>query len=393
MRRLLSVLALVLLLLAALDLLVAPLLEREAAGRRDRERVDVFANVVFRSFEEANRSVNASISRAHRLFAALPEEKAEDEIRVFAIGNSAALFAVAPEEIRRRLQRAYPDHRVTLIPFLIPDIGVVDERRLVLAALTKQADLLLLMPNLKGMIVGRDVRMRFLRDLFGEPPESRSLEWPGDVLRRSLVRHWQTFRSRDELRQLVLARARPAALDARAAERHAMEEAFEEISGAAGRGDVASLLRIYRERGMQRFVPGGLAPNFVPTEGAVFRNIRATARQVRAAGALGVAIFLPVNPLFRDPVATRDHPEVRVHDPTLRELARLTLEAYQRAGFATANRLDALPPTAFIDLVHANASGMRIFTERAANLTIRALRALEAREGRALDEDAAPDGI
>jgi hypothetical protein len=383
----------VLLLLAALDPLVASLLERQATFRSDRERADVFANVVFRSFEEANRSVNASISRAHRLFAALPEEKAEDEIRVFAIGNSAALFAVAPEEIRRRLQRAYPDRRVTLTPFLIPDIGVVDERRLVLAALSKGADLLLLMPNLKGMIIGREVRMRFLRDLFGEPPESRALEWPGDVLRRSLVRHWRTFRSRDELRQLALERFRPSVLDGRAAERRAMEEAFEEISRAAGRGDVAGLLRIYQQRGMQRFVPAGLPQDFVPTKGAVFRNIRATAEQVRAAGALGVAIFLPVNPLFRDPAATRDHPELRVHDPTLRKLARLTLEAYERSGFATADRLDALPPTAFIDLVHANATGMSIFTERAANITIRALRALEARDGRALDDETAPGGI
>lgn len=384
MSRLFSSLLLAAVALALLDTLVPRWLDAQWRARIDEGRIDTFADVVFRSLEQANQSVNASISRAHRRYEALPDVKPAGEIRVFVIGNSAALFAVAPKVLEERLARAYPRRTVRLMPLLIPDLGVLDENLLVRAAVAKQADLVVLFPNLKGLILGREVRTHFLRAVFGEAQEGPWSEVPGDWLRGVLLRHWQLFRHRDAVRELVLARL--PLLSSRARERERMEEAFRAIEQAAAREDVDAILREYRERGMDRFVPAGLPRGEVPRQARVFQAMRHSAEQVRASGAMGVAIFLPVNPLFRDPRATRAHPEVRVHDPTLRKLSRVSLDLYRRAGFATVDQLDALPPTAFIDLVHANAEGMRIFTDKAADILVRALRALERREGRSLSE-------
>jgi len=274
---------------------------------------------------------------------------------------------------------AYPTHRVRLLTLLIPDIGVRDERILVRAALAKAPDLLVLLPNLKGLILGREVRMRFVRELFGDAEARPPLGRPGEALRRWLVTHWQTFRARDEIRALAVgAVADRLPGDARSVERRAIQSAFAEIEEAARRRDVASLLAIYRERGLDRFVPEAIPRKPIPREAPIFRVMQRTAADVRAAGVPAVAVFLPVNPLFRDPEATRGFEAVQVHDGTLRRMAGITLAVYGRAGFATANLLDALPPTAFIDLVHANAEGMRLFTHRLAEVAVRALQGLGA---------------
>ena len=374
MLRLLTTLVLVVAGLAALDPLLSGWLETEsAAGAQDR-RVETFRHVVFRNFEQTQQSVDAAISRSHRRLAALPDEPEPLEVRLFVIGNSAGLFAIAPDELERQLARAYPTRRIRVLPLLIPDIGVRDERVLVRAALAKGADLVLLLPNLKGLILGHEVRMRFVRELFGDEQDLPPLERPGGALRRWLVRHWQTFRVRDELRARAV-RAVDEWLpgDPRSAERRAIELAFAEIEGAAGRGDVGGLLAGYRKHGLGRFVPDALPRKAIPHDAPIFRVMRRTAEDVRAAGVRGVAIFLPVNPLFRDPLATRGFESVRVDDPTLRTLSRLSLAIYARAGFATVDLLDALPATSFIDLVHANADGMRRLTARVAAIAITAL--------------------
>ena len=346
MLRLLTTLVLVVAGLAALDPLLSGWLETEsAAGAQDR-RVETFRHVVFRNFEQTQQSVDAAISRSHRRLAALPDEPEPLEVRLFVIGNSAGLFAIAPDELERQLARAYPTRRIRVLPLLIPDIGVRDERVLVRAALAKGADLVLLLPNLKGLILGHEVRMRFVRELFGDEQDLPPLERPGGALRRWLVRHWQTFRVRDELRARAV-RAVDGWLpgDPRSAERRAIELAFAEIEGAAGRGDVGGLLAGYRKHGLGRFVPDALPRKAIPHDAPIFRVMRRTAEDVRAAGVRGVAIFLPVNPLFRDPLATRGFESVRVDDPTLRTLSRLSLAIYARAGFATVDLLDALPAT------------------------------------------------
>jgi hypothetical protein len=374
MLRLLAILATVVAALAAVDPLIAGWLAAASADRTQRQRVETFRHVVYRNFEQTQQSVEAAISRSYRELASLPDEKSRLEVRVFAIGNSAGLFALAPGELERRLARAYPTREVRVLPLLIPDIGVRDERVLVRAALAKGADLVLLLPNLKGLILGHEVRMRTVRELFGAPEELPALERPGAGLRRWLVRHWATFRTRDELRGLLVA-AVEARLpgDPRSAERDAVERAFAEVAGAAGRRDVAGLLQAYARHGLHRFVPEAMPRREIPADAPVFRVMQRTAQGVRAAGARGVAVFLPVNPLFRDPEATRAFPGVRIHDATLRRLARRSLAVYRRAGFVTADLLDALPPEAFIDLVHANAEGMERFTERVATIAIGAL--------------------
>lgn len=384
--RLLALVGIVVAAVAAFDRLVPSWLEGEGASGADRERVETFRHVVFRNFEQTQQSIEAAISRTHRRFDALPDEKPPGEIRVFVIGNSAALFAVAPDALGRRLASAYPMRDVRLVPLLIPDIGVRDERLLVRAALAKDADVVVLMPNLKGLILGYEIRLSFLRELFGDPGDRPPLRRPADVVRRWGMRSWQAFRARDELRARALRAVfeRAPLADPRVRERAAIDAAFRDIERAAASGDVARLVATYRQHGMQRFIPDAMPPKEIPRDAPVFRVMGRTADDVREAGVLGVAIFLPVNPLFRDPKATGDDPEVRVDDATLRAIAARTLEIYRRAGFASANLLDALPPTAFIDLVHPNAQGMRSFTGTAATLTLRALAELEGREGRRL---------
>jgi hypothetical protein len=374
MLRLLATFALVVAGLAVLDPWVASWLAAEAAGRAQERRVETFRHVLFRNFEQTQQSVEAAISRSHRDLEALPDEKPRLELRVFAIGNSAGLFALATGELERRLAQAYPTRRVRVVPLLIPDIGVRDERVLVRAALAKSPDLVLLLPNMKGLILGHEVRMRFVRELFGAPADLPPLERPGAVLRRWLVKHWRTFRARDELRGLFV-RAVDDRLPGgpRSAERAAVEVAFADVARAADRRDVGALLDAYARHGLDRFIPDALPRKPVPRDAPIFRVMQRTAESVRAAGVRGLAVFVPVNPLFRDPAATRDFEDVRIHDATLRIIARRSLALYARAGFATANLLDALPPSAFIDLVHANAEGMQRFTARVADLTIATL--------------------
>lgn len=374
MRRLLAILALVALGLAALDPLVARWLEAAAATRGQRQRVETFRQVVYRSFEQAQQSVRGVLSRSYRELEALPDERSRLEVRVFVVGNSAGLFALSPAELERRLARAYPTREIRVVPLLIPDIGVRDERLLVRAALARSPDLLIVLTNLKGLILGHEVRMRDVRELFGDAADLPALERPGAALRRWLVRHWRTFRTRDELRSLVVA-ALDERLpgDPRRAEREAVERAFEEIARAEARRDVGAVLAAYRRNGLQLFVPDAMPAREIPAEAPAFRVMQRTAQSVRAAGVRGLAVFLPVNPLFRDPQATRDFEQVRVHDPTLRSLVRHSLGVYRRAGFASVDLVDALPPEAFIDLVHANAHGMELFTERVAAVAIRVL--------------------
>jgi len=379
MPRLLAILGLVVAGLAALDPLVARWLEAASSERSQRQRLETFRHVVFRSFEQTQQSVESGISRSYRELAALPEQKSRLEVRVFAIGNSAGLFALAPAELERRLAQAYPTRAIRVLPLLIPDIGVRDERVLVRAALAKGADLVLLLPNLKGLILGYEARMRYVRELFGAAEDLPPLERPGAALRRGLVRHWSTFRVRDELRGLLVeAVDEHLPGDPRSAEREAVERAFQEIARAARRRDVAGLLAAYARHGLDRFVPEAMPRREIPPDAPVFRVMGRTAESVRAAGVRGVAVFLPVNPLFRDPEATRGFEAVRIDDPTLRMLARRSLAVYQRAGFATADLLDALPPEAFIDLVHANADGMQRFTQRVAAIVIGLLQDVSA---------------
>jgi hypothetical protein len=373
--RLAAILAMALALLVGLDRWAVPrLLDRDATLRAlDATRTDTFRRVVYRNLEDANANVNASISRIHRRWRALPTRKEANELRVFLIGNSAALFSIVPEQLEERLARALPGRRVSVFPFLIPDIGIRDERVLVRAALAKRADVVVLTPNLKGMVAGDAERVRTVRDTFA--PRRGGLPSPVDLLRRGLRRHWHTYAAREELRQIALRAIedRLPWLVGRAGERAAIETAFAAIAAEAKRGDVGALIRTYHEHDLWRFVPDPIEARPLPRGSPLFRTIAETAARVRRGGARGIAIFLPVNPLYRDAAATAAHPEVRVDDTYVRALASHTLRVYRRAGFVTANRLDALAPEEFIDLVHPNAAGMRHFSEDATQIVVDAL--------------------
>jgi hypothetical protein len=372
--RLAAILVAILALLAGLDRAVPRLLDREASLRAlDDARTDTFRRVVHRNLEDANENVNAAISRIHRRWRAIPNRKAANELRVFLIGNSAALFSIVPEELQERLSAALPARAVTVFPLFIPDIGIPDEGVLVRAALAKQADVVLLTPNLKGMVEGDENRVRTVRETFA--PRRGGVPSPAGWLRYALRRHWRTYAAREELRQIALRTVedRMPWIVGRAAERAAIETAFAAIASEAKRGDIGALIRTYREHAMWRFVPDPIEARPLPRGSPLFRAIAETAGRVRASGARGIAIFLPVNPLYRDATATAGHPEVRVDDTYVRQLAAHTLRVYQRAGFVTANRLDALAPEEFIDLVHANAAGMRRFSENATQIIIDAL--------------------
>jgi hypothetical protein len=106
----------------------------------------------------------------------------------------------------------------------------------------------------------------------------------------------------------------------------------------------------------------------------MFDVVRETAQAVRTARAVGVAIFLPVNPLFRDAQATAAVPRYRLDDGNIRDLVSRTLEIYHAAGFVTADRVDAVPATGFFDLVHMNGAGMRAFSDEAATIIATAVR-------------------
>ena len=372
--RLVGSVASVVALLAVFDLAVPRLLDYDASVRAvDAARTDTFRRVVHRNLEDASANVNASISRIWRRWRALPNRKPPNELRVFLIGNSVALFAIVPQQVERRLAEAFPERSVLVFPLFIPDIGISDERVLVRAAIAKQADVIVLTPNLKGMIAGHEERVRTVRETFA--PRG-GIPSPADLLREGLRRHWRAWAAREELRLIALRTLEERApwLLGRAGEREAIETAFEAIAEQARRGDVGALIRTYHEHALWRFVPDPIEARPVPRRSPLFRMIAETAGRVRASGAVGIAIFLPVNPLYRNPVATARHPEVRVDDAYVRGIATHTLRIYRRSGFATANRLDALPPEDFIDLVHPNAVGMRRFSDDATETVVEALR-------------------
>jgi lysophospholipase L1-like esterase len=149
------------------------------------------------------------------------------------------------------------------------------------------------------------------------------------------------------------------------------------------------LVETYRRTGL-----GGLigTPTFrhrLSESSPVFATIANLAAEVRQAGAVGVAIFLPVNPIFRDAAATAGFETLHVDDAYIRALATKTTAIYEAAGFATFNRLDALPASGFIDLVHVNAEGMEAFSREISASLVETMRHAPAddRSGRAAHDE------
>ena len=365
--RLLVTLLVTLVLVVCLDQVVPRLLTRERMTEMAvADGAAVFGQFVRLQLQELRDDVNVSVARIHTRWAALPDTVAADELRVALIGNSTALFAVVPGVLEERFATALPGCRVSVLPLLFPAVTVADEGLLVDAALAKHAAMVVVFPNLKGLVEGESPIAARLQALFGHDLDDAGV---GAAMRGWLDRHWETFRQRHALRQLAVRTVWPPARSA-AGETDAVAAALRDIAGAAGRGDMDEILATYRRHRMRTFVGTPVFQRRLSPESPVFGTVAAIASTIGASDALGVAVFLPVNPVFRDPRVTDGFPRYHLDDAYTRALAARVLETYASAGLETADRLDALPAQAFIDLVHVNGDGTRAFTDDVAGLLL-----------------------
>jgi hypothetical protein len=334
---------------------------------------DTYRRLFQEQFQALRDTGAARMSRTRRRWEGLSRSGPPDELRVFIIGNSAAIFGLAPALIERRLAEALPDRRVSVVPLTFPQAKVRDELVLVGAAIGKDADVVILTPSLPGLRRGRSIAGRHIEATYGAPRATadRSL---ADRVRALLVRHWRLYEARDEIRQITLGfvtRVWPLDVLTRAVTQ-AVDRILDEIAEAAGRGDVAALVATYERHGVQALLrPGRFEPE--PPTSPVLATVRSIAREVRDAGVLGIAIFMPVSPLFRDPAATAGFEGLRVDGGRARQLVDATLAVYREAGLVTADRLDALPASCFFDLFHANGEGMRLNSEAVAGIVVDAI--------------------
>lgn len=377
MRRLLGTLLLAATLLHGLDRLVphliAPAAELHAI---DLERHEQFRHVIALQFEALRADVGRLLAEQYARWDALPDQKRARELRVVIVGNSTAMFALAPTVVAERLAAAFPERDVTVTPLFLPGAQVLDEELLVRAAVAKHADVIVTTPNLSDLVPGRGSVSDWVGTRFRDDPGSWRSWRPTDALDVFLERHWLLYRERALLRtRIVQALERrlpgPAATDE---SRRAASDTFAAVAEAAARGDMHDLVATYNARGLGWFLGGAIAGRRLPPGSPVYDTVTTIATTVQRSGATGVAIFMPIHPLFRDPVATRDFPNLLLDDAYVHAVADRALGIYRAAGFATFDRVDALPASAFIDYVHVNASGMETFSREMADMLAGAIR-------------------
>jgi hypothetical protein len=365
MMRLLTTLVLVVALLAALDRFVASLATPDTETRSiDIERHEQFRHAIAMQFDELRVDVGRLATAGHVRWDALPDRKGPDELRIVIIGNSSAMFSLAPSVVEERLAAGFPTRNVTVTPLLLPGVQVVDEEILVRAALAKHADVIIITPNLQELVAGRGGLSGPVLKLFGERAGLGRWIDPSAIVDDLLESHWRLYRDRELLRtRLVDALSRRLSWhdDAERSRRDA-DATFAAISAAAASGSVHDLVETYRSHGMGAFLGGPIFRNRLQPLSPVFATVTKLATSVRQGGALGIAIFMPVHPLFRDAAATADFPDLHVDDAYVQALATRILGIYDAAGFTTFNRVNALPGSAFIDLIHVNADGMESFS-------------------------------
>jgi len=366
----------VLVILTSLDPLVSRLMYSEfATNRRIEDTESDLAPFMLNRFREMLAAIGASDARTYEGWAAIPDVRGPTELRVFVIGNSAAIFSIAPTQVERRLAEAFPDREVSVTPLAFPATGVGEERTLARAALAKHADVVVFTPSLAGIGERDPQRVLRIRDLFalvGEGDAERSLI---DRLRSVRYRHWLLYRSRDRLRELALNLATSAvpAWGSASRDLEVTRAALAAIAVVSRLGDGRLLVETYAARGLDGLIGTPVFHRRIPSDSPIFDQMRRNAREVTEAGALGVALFLPANPIFRNASVMGELPEYLVDDTYVRALAERTLGVYRDAGFYTADGLDALPPWAFLDLTHGNAEGIATFSEEAASIVIDAI--------------------
>ena len=377
MRRLLGTLLLAAALLHGLDRVVAhvtaPGAERHAI---DLERHEQFAHAIALQFEALRADVGRLLAEQYARWDALPDRKRPRELRVVILGNSTAMFALAPTVVAERLTAAFPERDVTVTPLFLPGAQVLDEELLVRAAVAKHADVVVTTPNLSDLVPERSPISDSVQRRFRSDPAWSWCRRPTDALDGFLERHWLLYRERALLRTRIvhgLQRRLPGPV-ATEETRRAASDAFDALAAAAARGDGHDLVATYRARGMGLFLGGPIAGRRLPATSPVYRAVTTIATTVQQSGATGIAIFMPVHPLFRDAHAMRDFPEFLLDDAYVHAVAERVLGIYRAAGFVTFDRVDALPASAFIDYVHVNAAGMETFSREMADLLTATIR-------------------
>ena len=370
MRELLLTVAITLAGLVAIDLALsywtAPLTgEQEIDIERD-EAFDIIARNQVTLLGSAGRDRFDEVVEGWQNLAS---EKRDGEFRVFLVGNSAAIFALVPERIKRVLTQALPERRPVVIPLLLPGIKVLDEAVLIEAALARGADVVVLTPNLKGLQPGPSPSSAEIQQHF-------DAEQVGSLRERSLADrfrdHWLLYRERERIRARIRS-VIPTQLGGRGL--HDQGRALDEIADAAAGGDVELLLDVYAKHDMGVLLMGAALLIRKPKDASVFDTVRKNAEMLERSDAIAVAIYMPMNPLLRNSVAMREHPGICVDDTYVRWLGEKVMASYSDHGFHIADRLDALPAEAFVDAVHVNGRGSRIFSDEAAAIIAEAVRA------------------
>lgn len=377
MRRLLGTLLLAAALLHGLDRLVAhvvtPTAERHAV---DRERHEQFRHVIAQQFDALRADVGRLLAEQYARWDALPDRKRPRELRVVILGNSTAMFALAPTVVAERLATDFPERDVTVTPLFLPGAQVLDEEMLVRAAVAKHADVIVTTPNLSDLVPGRGSVSDWVGTRFRDDPDWWWYWRPTDALDVFLERHWLLYRERALLRTRIVHALEhplpgPTATDE---SRRAISDTFAAVAEAGARGDAHGLVAAYHAHGMGWFLGGPIAGRRLPPASPVYDAVTTIATTAQRSGATGVAIFMPVHPLFRDANAMRDFPNLLLDDAYVHAVADRALGIYRAAGFATFDRVDALPASAFIDYVHVNATGMEMFSRETADMLAGAIR-------------------
>ncbi len=376
MTRLIMTLLLVVAMLAALDRITAVVTARIEMQSIDVERHEQFRHLIALQFDELRADVGRLAVMGYARWDALPEQKRPHELRVVIVGNSSAMFSLAPSVVAERLAAAFPAREVTVTPLLLPGVQVIDEAILVQAAVAKHPDVIVMTPNLTGLVAGQSGISDQIRRFFRGRDGSGFRIHPTPFVADFLERHWLLYRDRELLRKRIieaLSRRLPWHGDEDRSRRDT-STAFAAISAAAARGDVRALVDTYKRHGMGGFLGGPFVTKRLNPLSPVFGTVTKIAATVQQSGAIGVAVFMPVHPLFRDAKATADFPELHLDDPYVHDLATRVLGIYRAAGFTTFDRVDALPASAFIDMIHVNADGMEAFSREMSETLADAIR-------------------
>ena len=365
MKRLVVTLASFVLVLVVADQLVSVVLPSEGASF-SRQRQESFSQAAAQHFDDVRRDVRARLSELQLEWELLPDEKPPGQIRIFLIGNSSALFAIQPGPLQTQLAELLPGRDVVVVPWFIEGLRIGDEPALVDAALEKDPDLIVLTPNPKSLTGGRSVH---LGGFFGVASADGPVSEVLDGIRAFLRRHWTLYRERFALQRWV---EQSVTTDDQGIA--SIQRAFDDIAEAAQERGLGGVLETYDRHGLSAFGRAPVLTRQLEKTSAILFAVRRLAKQIGESSARGVAIFMPLNPLFRVPDPAHPHPPPPMDNAYVRWLSKRVLRVFSTHRVKTFDELDAVPATGFVDLIHMNDAGAKAFTKRVAERLILPLR-------------------